>query len=274
MAELIRAKISEIYVGQRTRPVDEGHAQAIAASMAERGLMNPITLRRTPNASRGLTPLSLVAGAHRLRGGQINEWEEIDALVVSADAIEAQLLELSENLYRNELSALDRAMFVLKYRELWEEKNGKISRGGDRRSKDHGDPLIFNGGKELSAQVQERLGFGPATYKRVTCIGQNLHPELRAALRGTGGDDDQSLLLKLAKKGPSEQAAIASTLRQTRSLKETMAWLKGEKPETDPQEDIFQKVAALLEKADDATLLRVLNHIGDKRDVSFLEAAQ
>ena len=273
MAELIRAKISEINVGQRARPVDEDHAQAIAASMAERGLINPITLRRTPNANNGLTPLTLVAGGHRLRGGQINKWDEIDALVVGADAIEAQLLELSENLYRNELSALDRAIFVLKYRELWEEKHGKInSKGGRPKKQDHDDP-VFCGGRDLSEQVQERLGFGPATYKRVTRIGQNLHPELRAALRGTGGDDDQSLLLKLAKKGPSEQAAIAATLRETRSLKETMTWLKGDKPETDPQEDIFQKVAALLEKADDATLLRLLNHIGDKRDVSFLEAA-
>lgn len=274
MAELIRAKISDIHVGERARPIDEGHAQAIAVSMAERGQINPITVRRTPNANKGTTPLTLVAGGHRLFGGTINGWEEIDAIVVSADAVEAQLMELSENLYRNELSKLDRAIFVLKFRELWEEKHGKINSNGGRSSKQSNDwTVTFSNGRELSEQVQERLGFGRATYFNVTRIGQNLHPDLRVLIRGTGAEDDQSLLLKLAKKGPSEQAGIVRGLREGKALAMMLAGDKGDKPKVEPQEDIFQKVSALLQKADDATLLRVLNHIGDKRDVSFLEAA-
>lgn len=280
MAELIRAKVSEINVGDRARPIDEGHAQAIAASMAERGQINPITVRRTPNANRGKTPLTLVAGGHRLRGAVINGWDELDAIIVSADAVEAQLVELSENLYRNELSALDRAIFVLKYRELWEEKHGKIERGGNtfvsdvKGSKCNDCTAVFANGRELSEQVQERLGFGRRTYFNVTRIGQNLHPELRALLRGTAAEDDQSLLLKLAKKGPSEQAVLAGILREERDIKKVLTGLKGEKPRVDPQEEIFQKVALLLSKADDATLVRILHHISDMRDFSFLEAAE
>lgn len=228
-----------------------------------------------PAANKGKTPLTLVAGGHRLRGGTINGWEEIDAIVVSADAVEAQLLELSENLYRNELSALDRAMFVLKFRELWEEKHGKIDPKGGRPSKQGTEcPVIFVSGRELSKQVQERLGFGETTYKKVTRIGQNLHPDLRALIRGTGAEDDQSLLLKLAKKGPSEQAGIVRELRDGKNLKAVLAGVKADKPKLEPQEEIFQKVALLLEKADDATLLRVLHHIGDKGDYGFLEAAE
>lgn len=274
MAELIRAKISDIHVGERARPIVEQEAEAIAASMAERGQINPITVRRTPAANGGKTPLTLVTGGHRWRGGTINGWDEIDAIVVSADAVEAQLLELTENLYRNELSALDRAIFVMKYRELWEEKNGKIARGGDRRAKGHDGLLIYAGGRELSSRVCEQLGIGERTYKRAVAIAHKLHPELRATLRGTGGERDQSLLLKLAKKGPSEQAAIAGALREERDIKKVLATLKGEKPKVDLQEDIFQKVTALLAKADDDTLVRVLHHIGEKRDVSFLEAAE
>ena len=274
MAEFIRAKISDIHVGERARPVDEDIAQAIAASFAEVGQITPITVRRTPNANKGKTPLTLVAGGHRRRAAEISGWDGIDAIVVGADALDAQLIELSENLYKNELSALDRAIFVLKYRELWEEKHGRINpKGGRPKKQDHDDP-VFSGGRDLSHQVQERLGFGSASYKRVTRIGQNLHPHLRTALRGTGGEFDQSLLLKLAKKGPSEQAAIATALDETGDLKKTLSCLKGEKPKSDPQADIFQKVTALLGKADDATLLRILNHIGDLRDHSFLEAAE
>ncbi len=49
-------------------------------------------------------------------------------MVVSTDVVEAQLIELSENLYTNTLSALDRGIFVMKFREIHEEKFGKIDR--------------------------------------------------------------------------------------------------------------------------------------------------
>lgn len=274
MAEFIRAKISDIHIGERARPIDEDHAQAIAASMAERGQISPIMVRRTPAANKGKTPLTLVAGGHRARAAVINGWEELDAIVVAADAVEAQLLELSENLFRNELSALDRAIFVAKFRELWEEQHGKIQRGGDRRSNRHDDGLIFTAGRELSQRVQDRFGFGQSTYERTTRIAMNLHPALRSALRGTGGEDDQSLLLKLAKKGPSEQASIAQALEAERDLKKAMAWLKGGTPKPDAQEAAFAKLVAAWKTANEDTRRRFLAHVGDSQDFSFLEAAE
>lgn len=275
MAEFIRAKISDIHIGERARPIDEDHAQAIAASMAERGQISPIMVRRTPAANKGKTPLTLVAGGHRTRAALINGWQEVDAIVVSADAVESQLLELSENLFRNELSALDRAIFVMKFRELWEEQNGKINPKGGRPSKQGQDaPVIFAGGRELAKRVQERFGFGPDTYKRAVRIGTQLHPALRQALRGSGGEDDQSLLLNLAKKGPSEQAGIASALRGERDIKKVMTWLKGDTPKPDPQEAAFGKLVTAWKIANEDTRRRFLAHVGDSQDFSFLEAAE
>ncbi len=66
MATLKSIAISSILVGERARPVDEDHALALAASMADRGLINPITVRPTPAANGGRTPYTLVAGGHRL----------------------------------------------------------------------------------------------------------------------------------------------------------------------------------------------------------------
>ncbi len=179
MATYKTVPIASIFVGDRARPIDEDHAAAIAASMMDRGLINPLTVRSTPAANGGKTPLTLVAGGHRLRGAQLNGWEEIDVIVVSADAVEAQLIELSENIYRNELSPLDRALFVLKYREIYEEKFGKIDRTrnlkiGKQFPKGHDALSVFAPGRELSQHVQEKLGIGPDTYKRATRIAQNL----------------------------------------------------------------------------------------------------
>ncbi|MFK0277411.1 ParB N-terminal domain-containing protein [Ensifer sp. NPDC090286] len=275
MAEFIRAKISEIHIGERARPIDEDHAQAIGASMAERGQISPIMVRRTPAANKGKTPLTLVAGGHRIRGGTIIGWDELDAVVVAADAVEAQLLELSENLFRNELSALDRAIFVLKFRELWEEQHGKINPKGGRPAKQgHDAPDIFAAGRELAKRVQERFGFGPDTYKRAVRIGTHLHPALRQALRGSDGEDDQSLLLTLAKKGPTEQAGIAVALQAEPNIKKVMSSLKGEPPKADPQEAAFAKLVAAWKTANEDTRRRFLAHAGDSQDFSFLEAAE
>lgn len=280
MAKYIRAKLAEIHIGDRLRPIDPAYVEAIAASMAQHGQINPITIRSTPSKNKGATPYTLVAGGYRTSAAELLGWTEIDAIVVEANAVEGQLLEISENLYRNELNPLDRAIFVMKFRELWEEKHGKIDRTqnlkiGTRFPKDHDDPSgVFAPGRELSQQVQDRLGFSAASFKRVNRIGQNLHPTLRQAVRGTEVETDQSKLLKLAKLPADDQVKVAAALREKADLKTVLGWLKGPKKPVDPQEEIFNKIALLLTKADDATLRRVLDHIGDMRDFSALEAAE
>jgi ParB family chromosome partitioning protein len=275
MAEFIRATISDIYVGERLRPIDPGYVEALAASMSERGQISPIMIRRTPAKNKGATPYTLVAGGYRTTAATLLGWSEIDAIIVTADALEAQLLEISENLFRNELNPLDRAIFVMKFRELWEDKHGKIDRTKNlKQSKGTECPSIFSPGRELSKHVQERLGFGETTYKKVNRIGQNLHPTLRQAVRGTEAENDQSKLLKLAKLPADDQLKVAAALRENPDLKPVLRWLKGPVAASNPQEDIFRKVSALLAKADNDTLRRVLDHIGSMGDFSYLEAAE
>lgn len=274
MAEFLRASLSDIHIGERLRPIDTSYVEAIAASMSERGQISPIMIRRTPAKNKGATPYTLVAGGYRSTAAKLLGWTEIDAIVVAADQTEAQLLEISENLYRNELNPLDRAIFVMKYRELWEEKHGKIAQGGDQKSKPHDAGLIFSPGRELAKQVQERLGISEDKYERAVRIGRNMRPELRLAVRGTPAENDQSKLLKLAKLPADDQVKVAAALRENGDLKPVLSWLKGPQVAVDPQEALFKKISALLSKADEATLRRVLDHIGELGDFSFLEAAQ
>ncbi|PRA87948.1 transcriptional regulator [Ochrobactrum sp. MYb29] len=276
MATFKTISLKDIFIGERARPVDEDHALAIAASMAERGLINPITVRSTPAANGGKTPYTLVAGGHRHRAAELNQWEEIDAIVMSADAAEAQLLEISENLFRNELSALDRAVFVMKFREIHEEKFGKIQRGGDQKSKDHDGPLIFSSGRALSEKVQERLGFASTTYKRVTMIGQKLHPALRQAVRGTDVENDQKALLKLAALSDTEQAGIAAALKFEPDLKKVLDMDKPAKPQPAFQLDADTIALIALKrdwaKASEDVRALFLQHIGS--GAAFKEAAE
>lgn len=271
MATFKTIALTSIFVGDRARPVDEDHALAIAASMAERGLINPITVRSTPNAKKGETPYTLVAGGHRLRAAELNQWGEIDAIIVSADAAEAQLMEISENLFRNELSALDRAIFVQKFREIYEEKHGKIDatrnlKVGKELPKSNDWTSVFAPGRELSERVQERLGFGRSTYFNVTKIGQNLHSTLRQAIRGTDAEYDQSQLLKLAKMPKDEQVKIAAALREEPDLKKALALTKPDSvvalPVATPQSVVLARLLSAWDEASEDTRSEFLRITG------------
>ncbi|MFC3074652.1 ParB N-terminal domain-containing protein [Shinella pollutisoli] len=271
MAELIRLKLKDLFRGERLRPVDMDVAAAIGASFEERGQISPITVRRTPAKNKGATPFTLIVGGHRCAAADIIGWEELDALVVQADGAEAQMMEIAENLYRNELSALDRAIFVLKYRELWEDQHGKIEKNSDRDPKGHYAPSVFSNGRELAKSVQERLGFSPDKYKRANRIGQNLHPILRAAVRGTEAETDQSKLLKLAKLPADDQLRIAAALKEKPDLKLALSWLKPEKPAVDLQAALLNKLIAAWDGASEQTRHEFLVHIGVEPDTGLAD---
>lgn len=283
MAEFKRIQISDIGIPERLRAVEEEHALVIAQSMVEHGQINPITVRATPAAKGG--KFTLVAGAHRLRACVINDDDEIDAMIVEGDQVEAQLIEITENLFRNELSVIDRAIFVQKYREVWEEQHGEIQRGGDRRAKDQVDPLI---GKRINliqlladeaasttfaAHVADRMGISVPSYKRLNAIAQNLHPKVREQLRGTPSADNQSELLKIAKLGPTEQSKFAAALAEKRDVKDAWAALTGAKPasplnETDRQRAIQAEMHLIWKRADAHTHLYFLIDIGVPKDLA------
>ena len=109
MAEIKMLPLDKIMVPERLRDVQEDHAFMIGQSIARIGLLNPITVRATP---RGQRPYTLVAGAHRLHGSGLAGLKEIATIVVKADQAEAQMVEIEENVFRNDLSKLDRAVCV------------------------------------------------------------------------------------------------------------------------------------------------------------------
>jgi len=206
MAEIKSIAIADIHVPPRLREVEEDHALAIQASIVEHGLLNPVTVRRTP-AKRG-TPYTLVAGAHRFRAIELLDDAEIDAVVVAADGDEAILIEITENLFRNDLSVLDRAQFVRTYREVWERKYGEINpKGGRPKNRVNLTQLLQDEAEAgFSRHVAARLGVSKESVKRLNKIAQYLRADTREAVRGTAVADNQAQLLRLAKMEPRKKA--------------------------------------------------------------------
>ena len=81
------------------RTVFSDHEIALlAASIAEIGLLQPISVRQVDNHYQ------LIAGERRLRATQLLGHDRIDAIVINADDADMAILGLAENLQRQDLS--------------------------------------------------------------------------------------------------------------------------------------------------------------------------
>jgi ParB family chromosome partitioning protein len=91
---------------QPRKTFDAKELAELEASIRDNGLLQPITVRRAPNAADGY---QLVSGERRLRAATRLGWKEIPALVRDLDDKTLLTLALVENLQRADLNPLEQA---------------------------------------------------------------------------------------------------------------------------------------------------------------------
>lgn len=119
--ELIRARLREVQLSS-SRPSMPETVNALAASMRASGLINPVIVKRATvyDGAVMVQGYKVVAGNHRVAAARALEWAEIDAFVVDGDGgLEAELIEIDENLCRAELTAAQRASAIKRRKEVW-----------------------------------------------------------------------------------------------------------------------------------------------------------
>lgn len=109
--------ISAIQWPTRLRAINPQRVEALKSSMAELGLINPITVYLDRNDD----PV-LAAGAHRVKAAQALGWKSIAATIMDGEELDRELAEIDENLCRFELSPAQRALHMSRRKELWTAK--------------------------------------------------------------------------------------------------------------------------------------------------------
>lgn len=93
---------------------DETEIAALAVSILQNGLLQPISVRKT-----GYQKYQLVAGERRLRACRLAKLERIPAIIQNFDDSETAALGLLENLQRAQLDAFDAARGIREVIRLW-----------------------------------------------------------------------------------------------------------------------------------------------------------
>jgi len=158
--------------GNRKRDIDPAAVDRIAASMADIGLRQPITVRVLDELEIDGEILCgapvLVTGAHRLAAAKKLGWQAIDCIEIEGDEIDAELWEISENLHRLDLSKEQRDEHIRRYTALMQARDERKRQGVQDEH-----PVLSDGRKagpqhqkSVARRVAEETGLSVSTVKR------------------------------------------------------------------------------------------------------------
>ena len=110
----------EIAVGPNRprRAVPDESLRALAESIREHGVIEPLLVRRLPANSADGKTCALIAGERRLRAAELAGAERVPCVFAEADDADAAVLAILENLHREDLNLFEGAAAIASLIEL------------------------------------------------------------------------------------------------------------------------------------------------------------
>lgn len=258
--------LADILVTDRLRAVDPARALMLAANMKAEGLNVPIEVRAAPKKPGKFI---LVTGGHRHAAAVQLGWDQIDAVVLDLSPDQARLREIDENLYRAELTELDRAVFLSEKKRLYEKLHPQAKHGGARPS----DQVAIFGDlvPRFTVEACERLGMSERSLQR-TLARATLPADVRARIAGTpianrGSDLDALLKMAPEQRLPALDLLLGAAEDAPRSLAEAAQRLSGVRKATPPREEVeFEALLKAWKTAGAAARTRFIAHLNAQQE--------
>ena len=160
---------------QPRQDFDEEELQALADSITEHGIIQPLTVRQMPNGY-----YQIIAGERRWRAARLASLSEVPAVIIEADDRKAMELALIENLQRQDLNPVEEA---LGYQSLMEDYGLTQEEAAKRVGKSR--PAVANALRllGLSPEVLEKLRRGELTagHARAVLVLKTEKKQMEAA---------------------------------------------------------------------------------------------
>ena len=191
--------------GQPRQDFDEEELQALADSIAEHGIIQPLTVRETAGGY-----YQIIAGERRWRAARLANFSEVPAVIIEADDKKAMELALIENLQRQDLNPVEEA---LGYQTLMAEYGLTQEEASQRVGKSR--PAVANALRllQLPQALQEKVRSGElsAGHARAVLSLKTEKKQLEAAqkIMALGLSVRQAeLLCKNMEKSPQPQPEV------------------------------------------------------------------
>jgi len=197
----MQVKISDIIITNRKRTLKPEYVKQLAESIHEIGLLNPITLS---------SDYKLLSGMHRLEAIKSLGMEYIDAhVMVSGGILYEELIEIDENLIRNDLTILEQGQQLNRRDEILKALGQRAEQGDNQ----HSVGSELNSPPKTTAEIAKESGISERTAQHYKQIDKGIDESVKDMIRGTDIEDSKTDLLKIAReKNPEIQAKIANQI--------------------------------------------------------------
>ena len=229
---MILIQISEITIGPGRRAALPEDIQKMADSIAEVGLLSPITVdaRHT-----------LIAGLHRLEAAKLLGWVEIECNVADLDGLQAELAEIDENIIRRNLHYSDEGKQLARRKEIYEILHPETRQGQRNRQTLKTDTETVLRTKSFADDTADKTGQAARTVRRKIQVANNLTPEATEIVKKEGITFRDAL--KLSHLKPEQQVEAATLLADGKIHKVdeyTAAQSEAEQTEAEPDAPPFR----------------------------------
>lgn len=248
------------------RQINPANVEALASSIADIGLINPIRVR--PNSDGW----EVIAGNHRLEAHKNLGLTEISCDVVVDDEDHAETAMIDENVIRQELSPVDRARYLARRKELYLTAHPETERGkGNLKEIRNLEPSERV--PHFSEAVAAATGRSHSAVAADVMRGERVIDEVLDMLRNTPLDQG-SYLDNLAKLPPNDQfkAAQRDLARERDSQRVKMAETNASNMATKARRKAAQAAARIIARyvpaGERAGLLAFLTAAGKASEVA------
>lgn len=257
-----KIEIGRIDPGKRLRDASPVYVELFAATLKGGGFLPAIQVAETSDGS-----YRLIAGYHRLvahSGAGINEIEA-QVFKPDADIAEEQIIEMqaAENLHRNELTMLDRAIFLASWKRVYEKLNPETKAGTAGANAKHGsanDKLSF------AEETEKKLGIDKRTIQRAIHLADNIPEKLLPQIRNTPLENNQAHLALFADQKTATQQKSIKLLNEGRAknIKDAIAHATGNaEPEKSPLENQVSSLKDMWARAGNDARKQFIAHLGE-----------
>jgi ParB family chromosome partitioning protein len=193
---------SRIIVVEGRLPLNEAVVSSLMESMAAVGLLNSIIIRRDV----GRQPV-LVAGRHRLEAAIRLGWEAILCQEMSSEGLDAQIVEIDENLVRQVLSPAAVADLIGRRKALYEARHPEAAAGGNQHTKAAVAKLATAPAARFTSATSKATGKSERAIRLAATRSDRLGSDTLAKITGTSLDKGAELDA-LSKMPPAERAPL------------------------------------------------------------------
>jgi phage N-6-adenine-methyltransferase len=214
-----RCEIADIEIpSNRLRALNVKKVKEIAESINFNGQLHPIAVCKSGEK------LTLMAGLHRLEACKLLGYDLIDCSIRTIDPMQAELIEIEENLVRQELTVLEESEHYQRRDELLDAMGlrAKVGFNGNQYTKEEkGTPLL--GGDEVgsatvappktSQEIASDLGLSKRTFQERKQIAKNIDPDVKEDLRNTEIANSTTQLVEVARMEPETQKKFGKAVK-------------------------------------------------------------